>query len=77
MKNVGIRIRLEGELREAFVAVCQSEGRHASDVLRDFMRTYVKRRQPGQGDLFLGPANRSEQNKGRTALRQSRSSGGG
>jgi hypothetical protein len=55
MKDAGIRIRVEKELREAFVTVCQAEDKKASDVLREFMQTYVERRQGGQGDLFSGP----------------------
>jgi hypothetical protein len=58
MKDVGIRIRVEKELRASFVAVCQAENLQASDVLRDFMQTYVERRQGGQGDLFSGPVHR-------------------
>ncbi|WP_080380701.1 hypothetical protein [Burkholderia pseudomallei] len=56
MKDVGVRIRVEKDLRNAFLAVCQTEGRRASDVLREFMQTYVDRRQGGQRDLFTGPA---------------------
>jgi hypothetical protein len=56
MKDAGIRIRVEKDLREAFVAVCQEEDRHASDVLREFMQAYVERHQKGQGDLFVGSA---------------------
>jgi len=59
MKDAGIRIRVEKDLREAFVAVCQEEDRRASDVLREFMQTYVQRHQIGQGDLFVGSARRS------------------
>lgn len=55
MKDAGIRIRVEKDLRDAFSAICQTEGRRASDVLREFMQTYVDRRQGGQGDLFTGP----------------------
>lgn len=58
MKDAGIRIRVEKELRAAFVEACQAENRQASDVLRDFMQTYVARHQGGQGDLFSGPERR-------------------
>jgi len=51
-KDAGLRIRVERELREAFQGACLAENRHASDVLRDFMQTYVERHQKGQGDLF-------------------------
>ncbi|MDR6293768.1 hypothetical protein E9232_006321 [Inquilinus ginsengisoli] len=63
MKDVGIRIRVERELREAFLAVCASEDRRASDVLRGFMQTYVERHRGGQRDLFLGPARRRSRKK--------------
>jgi hypothetical protein len=53
MKDAGIRIRVEKELREAFVAACQSEDRQASDVLREFMRVYADQHKGGkQGSLF-------------------------
>jgi len=52
MKDAGIRVRIEKNLRDDFAAVCQSEGRKASDVLREFMQAYVERNQLGQGNLF-------------------------
>lgn len=55
MKDAGIRIRVEKDLRDAFLALCKAEGRRASDVLREFMQTCVDRRQGGQGDLFTNP----------------------
>lgn len=61
MKDAGIRVRVEKELRASFVAACQAENRLASDVLRDFMRTYVDRYQGGQGDLFSKPIYRPAQ----------------
>lgn len=61
MKDAGIRIRIEKELRTAFVEACQAENRQASDVLRDFMQTYVARHQGGQGDLFSGPVCTTEE----------------
>lgn len=52
MKDVGMRIRVEKALRSEFVAACQAEQRLASEVLRDFMQTFVARRRGGQADLF-------------------------
>ena len=52
MKDAGIRIRVEKNLRSAFAVACQAEDKQASDVLRDFMKAYVARYQGGQGDLF-------------------------
>jgi hypothetical protein len=63
MKDAGIRIRVEKDLREAFVTVCQEVDRRASDVLREFMQTYVERHQKGQGDLFTTEQERRQRNQ--------------
>jgi hypothetical protein len=55
LKNCGMRIRLEKELREAFVEACRSQNIGASDVLRDFMRVYTDKHYHGQTDLFCKP----------------------
>lgn len=41
MKDVGLRIRVQRDLRDAFIAACQSQDRPAAQVLREFMREYV------------------------------------
>jgi hypothetical protein len=41
-KDVGLRIRLDRELRDEFVAACQGHDRPAAQVLREFMREYVR-----------------------------------
>lgn len=46
MKDVGIRIRVQRELREQFVAACKAEDKPAAQVLREFMRSYVDARAP-------------------------------
>lgn len=51
-KDVGIRIRVEKDLRESFVQACRAQDRHASDVLRDFMRAFTEKQNQGQADLF-------------------------
>ena len=51
-KDAGLRIRVEKELREAFVRACRAEDRAASDVLRDFMRSFTQTQQSGQIHLF-------------------------
>ncbi len=56
MKDAAIRIRVERELHASFKAACQAGNRQASDVLREFMETYVERHQAGQGELFIGSA---------------------
>ena len=40
-KDVGLRIRVEKELREAFQDACVAENRKASEVLRDFMQMFA------------------------------------
>ena len=52
-KDTGIRIRVETELREAFVQACRAQDRAASEVLRDFMRIFIEKHQRGQGSLFV------------------------
>lgn len=52
-KDVGIRIRVEKELREAFQAACIAENRLASDVIREFMQAFAERNSAGrQLNLF-------------------------
>lgn len=42
MKDVGLRIRLEPELREEFIQTCHDKHVPAAQVLREFMRQYVQ-----------------------------------
>ncbi|WP_276719421.1 hypothetical protein [Pseudooceanicola nitratireducens] len=46
MKDVGLRIRLQRDLREKFVAACKAEDKPAAQVLREFMRSYVDAHAP-------------------------------
>lgn len=41
MKDSGLRIRIERELREKFLATCRKQDRPAAQVIREFMRAYV------------------------------------
>jgi len=41
MKDVGLRIRIDRELRAAFLEACKAEDKPAAQVLREFMRAYV------------------------------------
>lgn len=53
VKESGLRIRVETQLREDFLRACQSDDLTAAQVLRAFMRSYVDRRRHGeQPDLF-------------------------
>jgi len=40
-KDVGLRIRVERELREEFQKACLAENVKASEVLREFMQAYA------------------------------------
>jgi hypothetical protein len=54
MKSAGFRIRVEPELREAFVSACKAGDQSAAQVLRSFMRNYVDEAGTAmQGDLFV------------------------
>jgi len=51
MKDAGLRIRIEPELRDAFIQTCHESHTPASQVLRAFMRDYVqqhKKKSTGQ-----------------------------
>jgi hypothetical protein len=53
VKDSGLRVRVERDLRNEFNELCRANGRCAAEVLRDFMRTYVDRHRAGiQPDLF-------------------------
>lgn len=55
MKESGLRIRVETQLREDFLCACKKEDLTAAQVLRAFMRAYVDhQRQGAQPDLFQG-----------------------
>ena len=41
MKDVGLRIRVQRDLREAFLEICRAQDKPAAQVLREFMRAYV------------------------------------
>jgi len=55
MKTAGLRIRIEPELRDAFIAACQAKDLSAAQVLRTFIRDYLKGNpDQRQADLFDG-----------------------
>jgi Ribbon-helix-helix protein len=41
VKDTGVRIRVEKELRDEFLEICRSQDKPAAQVLREFMRDYV------------------------------------
>ncbi|MEO0822215.1 MAG: plasmid-related protein [Pseudomonadota bacterium] len=46
-----MNFQVDDELRQAFLAACRAQDRTGSQVLRDFMRDYVRKH--GQGTLPL------------------------
>ena len=48
MKDAGLRIRVQRELREQFLEACRAEDKPAAQVIREFMREYIRRSRPGQ-----------------------------
>lgn len=46
--DVGLRIRVEKELREAFQYTCVAENQGVSKMLRAFMQAFVDQRHPTQ-----------------------------
>lgn len=48
MKDAGLRIRIDRELRERFLQACRAEDKPAAQVLRDFMRRYVEAQETGK-----------------------------
>jgi hypothetical protein len=44
VKDVGVRIRVEKDLRDEFLETCRSQDTPAAHVLRQFMREYVAER---------------------------------
>ena len=41
MKDSGLRIRIERDLRERFLEICRQQDRPAAQVIREFMRQYI------------------------------------
>lgn len=50
LKEKRLNVRAEAHLVDAFVAAAAAQDRTASQLIRDFMREYVKKH--GQTDLF-------------------------
>jgi len=60
-QEVGLRIRLQNDLRRQFIDVCRIQDTTAAQVLRAFMRSYVDQHGASvrQGKLFITTADRS------------------
>ena len=56
IKDAGLRLRVEREIRQEFVEACRGEGKSAAQVLREYMRAYIVRnRAAAQRELFESP----------------------
>jgi len=41
MKDAGLRIRVQRDLRDQFIEVCRAQDKPAAQVIREFMRRYI------------------------------------
>ena len=57
MKDVSIRIRVEQELKDAFIDACQKMDIPASQVLRQHMRRIVHNSQQKNSDITVTKKN--------------------
>lgn len=52
-KTAALRIRIDPELHQEFIEVCQKQDVSASQVLRQYMRSYIEEHRLNlQADLF-------------------------
>ncbi len=57
-KSAALRIRIDPDLHQQFLGVCQKQDVPASQVLRQYMRSYVEQYRHGlQSDLFESATN--------------------
>ena len=53
MKESGLRVRVDDLLRQEFIDICRAQDKTAAQVIRTFMRDYVKEHSDAkQRDLF-------------------------
>jgi len=69
VSEASVIIRIEGELKAAFTRAAKTADRTTSQLLRDFMRDYVKRQaEQAEYDAWL----REKVEAGRAAIREGR-----
>jgi hypothetical protein len=51
MKDSGLRIRVQRELRDRFLGACRAQDKPAAQVIREFMRQYVERQEQAKRSL--------------------------
>ncbi len=49
-KDAGLRIRIDRDLREKFLEICRAQDRPAAQVIREYMRAYVKNHEGANDD---------------------------
>jgi len=49
MKDSGLRIRVQRDLRDSFLDVCRAQDKPAAQVIREFMRAYVDSHRQSEG----------------------------
>jgi len=54
MKDSGLRIRIERDLREKFLAACREQDRPAAQVIREFMKNYISLHTSNAGASRVG-----------------------
>lgn len=60
MKDVGLRIRIQRELRDQFLEACRAQDKPAAQVLREFMREYVAMHESELQDLDTDQRDKSK-----------------
>jgi len=70
MKDAGLRIRLQRDLREKFLEICRAQDKPAAQILREFMREYVVEHEAQLPDAD-GESGRTARERSKTGNRQS------
>jgi hypothetical protein len=63
MKDVGLRIRVQRELRDKFTEACRRSDKPAAQVLREFMRDYVAHQEPANDQPRQQPTRQTKEGK--------------
>src|SRR5205807_1676880 len=70
-KDVGLRIRVERELRDEFLEVCRLQDRPAAQIIREFMRACVAGRvAPDSSGAAAGQSQKHSHVKGGSVVKK-------
>ena len=61
LKEKRLNVKAESSLVDAFIACCEAQDMSASQIIRKYMRDYV--RQHAQQDLFVPPKSQKKPKK--------------